>query len=36
MSSILLTVGYPSGEEGDVGSNPIWITKYLRGSNSIG
>ena len=30
MSSIRLTAGYPSGEEGDVGSNPIWITKIIK------
>ena len=36
MSSIRLTAGYPSGEDGDVGSNPIWITKIFSGSNSIG
>ena len=29
MSSILLTAGYPQAEEGDVGSNPIWITKIF-------
>ena len=29
MSSIRLTAGYPSGEEGGVGSNPIWITKIF-------